>query len=276
MRDNRREDLAAPSRGRRPVPAAERHALDRSDQLRRRGGGILAEVTSIGAGEGAAQIAAHTAPVAGRSAHGDGLGSQVAALRSEAEAARTRAASHAEELARMRAEQHRLSRRLDRLQVAVDTLAAGPTVPGSPAVDAGAGQARGAAVEAPEADPDEVLAAAREAEELLSAAMTVVEREMARSAAIRAEAEQLRAEAVAEARRLRSDARAEADRILGGARAEAEAVRRRAREEGRADGRASLEEARRRLAEETAELRIAMDQTWSTLEKLVGPPEPQR
>lgn len=242
IRRHQRSDL---DQARRLVSAAEREALGRAEELGRQAERLLAEVSGAGCDE---------------------LAAQVAALQTEMEAARARADLQAEELGRLRADQHQTGRRLDRLQAAVEAVRPGADAPADcHAEDAGDRQADDAG--------DAVLAAAREAEELLGAAMVAMDREMARSQSMRAEAESVLAAARADADRIRAAAAAEAASILDSARADAQAIRRQARDEGRADGRSSLDDARRRLAEETAGLRIAMDQTWATLEKLIGGPE---
>lgn len=237
IRRDQRSDL---DEARRLVSAAEREALERAEELGRQAEKLLGEVSGAGCDDPA------------------DLAAQVAALQTEMDAVRARADSQAEELGRLRADQHQTGRRLDRLQAAVEAV--------PPRAEPPPGGQR-------EDPQDAVLAAAREAEELLGAAMVAMDRQMARSEAVRAEAESVLAAARVDAERIRAAAAAEAESILGSARADAQAIRRQARDEGRADGRASLDEARRRLAEETAGLRIAMDQTWSTLEKLVGGPE---
>lgn len=223
IRRDERDDLEA---ARRMVSAAERQALERAEGLRREAEDLL---------HGATGVVSAGAP-AGDSAD---LAGQVDALRSEVREAAERLSAQAEELGRLRAEQHQLTMKLQRIQSAAEQ----PRADRSPA---------------PAEPGHAVLPALREAEELLSAAVAAVERETERAAAVRSEAE-----------RARRVAEEEAGRIVAAARAEAESIRRRARDEGRA----SYDEARRRFAEETAGLRVAMDQTWSTLEKLIGSPD---
>ena len=223
IRRDERDDLEA---ARRLVSAAERQALERAEELRQKAEDLL---------HGATGVASAGAP-SGDSAD---LAGRVDALRSEVRETAARLSAQAEELGRLRAEQHQLTKRMQRIQAAAEQ----PRADRSPA---------------PVEADSSVLPALREAEDLLAAAVAAVERETERAGAVRAEAE-----------RARCAAEDEAGRIVAAARAEAEAIRRRARDEGRA----SYDEARRRFAEETAGLRVAMDQTWSTLEKLIGSPE---
>lgn len=103
--------------------------------------------------------------------------------------------------------------------------------------------------EGQDADITLLAGAAREAEELLSAAMSAIASETARA----------------------QDAREEAERIREQARADAERIREEARRQSEDAARAGLADARRRFAEETAELRVAMERTWTSMERLLGP-----
>lgn len=234
IRRDERDELDV---ARRLVSAAERQALERAEQLSRDAEDLLDAAAGSADGQAA------------------GLAARVAALEDELRAATDRAAAQAEEVGRLRAEQHQLKIQLDRLQCRVDSAGAAGAAASDP-LDAVEGQHIPA-----------LLATAREAEKLLSAAMSAIEDETERAAGVRAEAERIRRAAADESERIIGAARAEADEIRRRARSEG---RSEARSEGRADGRAGLEEARRRLVEETAGLRTAMDQTWSTLEKLIG------
>lgn len=225
----RRDERGDLDTARHVVSNAERQALERAEELSREAQDLFDAATGAAAGA--------VAELTGR----------LASLEQEFRAVVAKASAQAEELGRLRAEQHQLKLQLERLQSKVDEL---PPAGRDP-METGSGQPGLALVDT-----------AREVEKLLSAAMAAIETETERSVAMRAEAERIRLEAVGES-----------ERMIAAARAEAEEIRRRARSEGRNEGRAGLEEARRRLAEETAGLRVAMDQTWSTLEKLLDPPD---
>lgn len=226
----RRDERGDLDTARHLVSSAERQALERAEKLSREAQDLFDAATGAAAGE--------VAELTGR----------VASLEQEFRAVVAKASAQAEELGRLRAEQHQLKLQLERLESKVDEPAPAPPPPGWDPLETGPGPV--------------LVDTAREVEKLLSAAMAAMEAETERSVAMRAEAERIRLEAVGES-----------ERTIAAARAEAEEIRRRAHSEGRTEGRAGLEEARRRLAEETAGLRVAMDQTWSTLEKLLDTPD---